>query len=120
MTGYRQSSFDPNAGSSDTGPPLKPYNWVQWTGVAIVCVGAAGCFYFLLEKAGVVPKLTDDAMPFAILPIIGTTLVNSRRAPGQAHDAEALRRRRTLAITLAIVAVILGVVIAIFVSKGAQ
>jgi len=123
MSGYRQSNFDPNAAAwSQPGPPLRPYNWVQWTGVAIAVIGAAGCIYYLLGKAGVVPRLLDDAMPFAVLPIIGATLVNSRRAPGRQLSPETRRKRLLIilvALAVLVLAAVAGFAIAILKSKGA-
>jgi hypothetical protein len=119
MSGYRQSNFDPNAAWGQPGPPMRPYNWVQWTGVAIAVIGAAGCIYYLLGKAGLVPRLLDDAMPWAVLPIIGAALVNSRREPGKPLSPE-MARKRLLIILAAVVVAGIAALIAIYLnSKGA-
>jgi len=120
MSGYRVHSFDPNA-YEQPGPPLKPYNWVQWTGIGIGCVGAALIAIELLGRFGVIPRWVDDfsAMPFMLL-VIGMTLVNSRRAPGtEIGPEQRAKTKRTLLVTAAICAVILGAVVAIEFSGAA-
>ena len=113
MTGYREHSFDPNA-FEQPGPPLKPYNWVQWTGVAIGCVGAALITLNLLGRTGLIPQWVDSSpAPFMLL-VVGMLLVNSRRAPGVQVGSEQLaKNRRTLLITVAICAVIIGAALVI-------
>jgi len=118
MSGYRQTSYDPNA-YEQPGRPLRPYNWVQWTGVAIAVIGAAGCIYYLLGKAGLVPRLLDDAMPWAVLPIIGATLVNSRREPGKPLSRETMRKRLLIILAAVVVAGIVAAIAIYLNSKGA-
>ena len=60
MTGYREHSFDPNA-YEQPGPPLKPYNWLQWSGVAVVIAGAAVIFAEWFGKLGWIPRWIEDA-----------------------------------------------------------
>ena len=51
MSGYRdRSNFDPNV-SSDYGPPMRPYNWVQWTGIGLIALGTLYAIIFLLFPA---------------------------------------------------------------------
>ena len=114
MSGYRQSSFDPNA-YEHPGPPLKPYNWVQWTGVAIGVVGAALIVVDLLGRIGWTPRWIDDPSPapFMLL-ILAAALINSRRAPKTLVGSEQLEKnRRLLLITVAICAAILGAALVI-------
>jgi hypothetical protein len=114
VTGYREHSFDPNA-YEQPGPPLKPYNWVQWTGVAIATVGAALITLHLLGRAGWIPQWIDDPSPapFMLL-VIGTLFVNSRRAPGTLVGSEQLaKNRRVLLITVAICSAVLGAALVI-------
>ncbi len=114
MTGYRQSSFDPYA-HEQPGPPLKPYNWVQWTGVAF---GTAGMAIILLEwagKLGWVPRWIDDAgfAPVSLM-IVALVLINSRRGPSTQVGSEQLaKNRRILLVTVAILAAILGAALVI-------
>ena len=109
MAGYRDTSgYDPYAGG-DYGPPTRPYNWVQWIGVAFIAMGSLSCLAFLLGEVGVIPKLLGKSpQPFTTFPLIGIVLVNSRRQPLSATD-EAQRRRnnRAMLITAAIVVPIL-------------
>ena len=114
MSGYREHGFDPNA-YEQPGPPLKPYNWVQWTGVAIGSVGAILVTLDVLARIGWTTRWIGDPSPapFFLL-ILGTVLVNSRRAPGVEVGSEQLaKNRRTLLITAAICAAILGAALVI-------
>ena len=110
MTGYREHSFDPYA-YEQPGPPLKPYNWVQWSGVAIGSVGAALITLNLLGKVGWIPQWVDDPSPASfVLLVVGMVLINSRRGPAVQVGSEQLaKNRRTLLITVAICAAILGI-----------
>jgi hypothetical protein len=107
MTRYRgTSSFDP---FSTPSRPARPFNWVQWTGVALIVVGVALDLAFLAGEAGWLPKWR--AVPsVAFTPLIfGVLLINSRRGPTADPAPElAAQRRKWLTITIAIVTVILG------------
>ena len=108
MSGYRdESGYDPWAYETP-GRPLRPYNWVQWIGVAFIVAGTVYAIAFLLGEVGVIPKFTRSLQPAPLLPLIGLTLVNSRREPGAPAGSEQLaRNRKVLLITVAIVAPIL-------------
>jgi peptidoglycan/LPS O-acetylase OafA/YrhL len=118
MSGYREHSYDPNAYERQ-GPPLRPFNWVQWTGFGLGVLGAAICVYYLLGKSGWVPPI-DSPMPGAILPLLGVSLINSRRrrAPDPAPELAAARKRWMLVI-VALCTAILGAAVAIQFSQGA-
>lgn len=108
MSGYRQSNFDPNA-YQQPGAPLRPYNWVQWTGFAL---GIVGMGLFLVHIAGkigwIAPPIGYSAAGLIPL-LLGSALINSRRAPSTLVTAEQqARNTRTLVITVAICAVVLG------------
>ena len=111
MSGYREHSFDPNA-YEQPGRPLKPYNWVQWTGVAIGVLGLAIIALGLLGRLGWIPAWFDGPPAGAfMLPIIGISLINSRREPGTQVGSEQLEKnRRILFITTGVLALILGVI----------
>ena len=117
MTGYRQHSFDPNAGVREQGPPVRPYNWVQWTGVAIGLVGVAIDLVYLGGSLGMIPKLLDSPSVGISLPLIGAALINSRRQPGEPLTAE--RKRRALVIIAVAAAVCVLVAAAVIYFKGA-
>ena len=114
MTGYREHGFDPNA-YDRPGPPLRPYNWVQWTGFAIMVAGLLLAFAYFLGKLGLVPQWPGDSspLPFAAI-LLGTVLVNSRRAePTELTPEEQARGRRTLVITAIVCTITLAAVAAI-------
>ena len=114
MNAYRQSSYDPNA-YEQPGRPLKPYNWVQWTGVAVMAVGAALLVASLLGWIGWIPQWMKEFSPAPImLMVLGMVLINSRREPGTQVGSEQLaKNRKVLLITLAVCAVILGAALVI-------
>ena len=119
MSGYRQSSFDPNAGG-EYGAPARPYNWVQWTGVALALVGVGFDLVYLGGRSGFLPQLLDSPSLGIPLPLLGSVLVTSRRDPAASPPAfRDLLGRRWLLLTLIILAAVLGAVLAILTSKGA-
>ena len=106
---YRQSSYDPDA-YEQPGRPLKPYNWVQWSGVALGVVGAMLVTLDVLGRLGWIPQWIDDPSPGAfLLMVLGVILVNSRREPDTlVTEEQREKNKRTLFITAAICAAILG------------
>lgn len=109
MSGYREHSFDPNV-YDQPGPVLKPYNWVQWTGVAVMAVGAGIILVEWAGKLGWLPRWIGDAgfTPVSVM-LLGSVLVSSRRAPGTPIEEEQrARNKRTLLITIAVCAALLG------------
>ena len=113
MTGYREHSFDPNA-YQDPGRPMRPFNWVQWTGVVLGVVGlAVELVYFAGRLGWIEPLFARSPNMFALL-IVGIVLINSRREPP--HDVApelASERRRWLLIIVAACAVIIGVAVVV-------
>jgi hypothetical protein len=107
MAGYREiSNVDPIGTPSR---PARPFNGVQWTGVALIVVGVALDLAFFAGEAGWLPKWR--AVPsVAFTPLIfGTLLINSRRGPTTDPAPKlAAQRRKWLTITVSVVAVILG------------
>ena len=116
--GYREHSYDPNV-HEQAGAPMTPFNWVQWTGVAI---GTVGIFLFLaniLGGLGWIDPIVEDSSAGLIPTLVGAALVNSRREPSTLVGSEQLaRNRKVLLITVAICALLLGVA-AIIEFKGA-
>ena len=109
MSGYREHSFDPNAGG-ETGAPLRPFNGVQWTGVGCLVLALVGYGYYFAERTGLVPDRHFNSMmmglPFLLL---GVTLINSRRQQVVDLAPElASARRKWMLVTIAICAAILG------------
>ena len=105
MASYREHNFDPNA-YEQPGPPLRPFNWVQWTGVALEVIGLGLFLVHLAGKIGWIDPLVGSGV--ALVPmIVGAILVNSRRMPAELVSPEQQERnKRTLVITI-----IAGVVI---------
>ena len=110
MAGYRdRSSFDPNAYERQ-GPPLRPFNWVQWTGVGLIALATLLALAALVGDLGYGPRLFGKSPPpFFALPVIGMLLINSRRQPATDPAPElAAQRKRWLIITAVICALIIG------------
>jgi len=113
MGGYRESSYDPLA-YERPGRPLRPFNWVQWTGVAMLTVGSAYTLAFIAARLGLVRPFVTEMFPGFILCILGSTFITSRREPGTQVGEEQLRRnRKVMLITVAILAA-LGAALLIF------
>lgn len=117
MTGYREHSFDPY-GSPNYGRPLRPFNWVQWTGVGFELVGVATYVAFIFGAFGWTRQLFSTPA-FGMAPLfLGISLINSRREERTDPAPElAAARRKWLAIVVAVCAVILGIA-TIFAMKG--
>ncbi|MGZ2412044.1 hypothetical protein ACUXST_001465 [Sphingomonas sp. F9_3S_D5_B_2] len=109
MTGYREHSFDLNA-PSPQGRPERPFNWVQWCGVAMEVAALVGYGYFVAAKVGWVRDPGFDTMSIALpFLILGQTLIFSRRRDYVDPAPElAAARKRWLIIVVAICAAILG------------
>jgi hypothetical protein len=117
MSGYREHSFDPNAYERQ-GPPMRPFNWVQWTGVVLACIGIAIDIAYVGSAFGWWPKVLNTPAVSSTPLIFGMIMITSRRQPVTDPAPElAAARRKWLVITVAVCAVILGVA-TIFALKG--
>jgi hypothetical protein len=116
MSGYREHGFDPNAGG-DYGPPLRPYNWVQWTGVAFFFLGLAAFLAYFAGRLGLIPKLLDSPVLTTSSMLVGVALINSRRE--LASPSPGTRRRRMLIVTVALAVSALTVILVYLDFKGA-
>jgi hypothetical protein len=113
VSGYRQSSFDPDAYQA-MGRPLRPFNWVQWTGVALVTVGLLLGSIDIAGELGWIGRLFDGDPPTFLLTILGLVLLNSRREPpADVTPEQRAANRRLLSITAALCALALGLAVAI-------
>ena len=111
MSGYRdRSGFDPNAGG-DYGPPLRPFNWVQWTGVASLFVGAAIMLAYIGGSIGVYRRLLDSPTPGTAFVLIAIPLISSRRERGTLSAETKHRRTIILAAALAVCVAVAAFVI---------
>ena len=113
MTGYREHSFDPYA-YEQRGRPMRPYNWLQWCGVALFALGMTLYGLLFAGRFGwikpIVPTHTAGFVPV----IVGVSLINSRREPGTQVGSEQLaKNRRVLLIAIAACAAILGAALVI-------
>jgi drug/metabolite transporter (DMT)-like permease len=116
VSGYRESSFDPNA--SDYGPPLRPFNRWQWIGAGI---GGMGILIMLAALAGgffhLIRADTKDWLPMGTsFCALGTVLISSRRQPGRLRSETTRKRMVILAVGLMVFAAAL---ITILLIKGA-
>ena len=113
MSGYRQSSFDPNA-EGELFPP--PPSWVQRIGIGFLFAGALAIFAFLGGQWGVIPKWIDSPIPSTMLVVLAGPLMGAgaRREP---LSREA--KRRNLIIIAAAFAVCALAAGAIIYFKGA-
>ena len=118
MSGYRdRSNYDPYA-HPRYGRPLRPYNWVQWTGVALALAGVTFELAFLAAQAGWIRKFADSPIIGSSLVLLAIPLINSRREEITDSAPElAAARKRWLLIVGAICFVVLGTA-AIFALKG--
>ena len=116
MIGYRESSFDPYA-YERPGPPLRPYNWVQWTGFALGCVGMAIAFAYLAGRAGWIGQPFESPVPSIGFLMLGIVLINSRRQPGSGAT-RTTSRRTLIGIAFALTAFAFALAAALY-SKGA-
>lgn len=99
--GYRESSFDPNA-YPRSGPPQRPYNWVQWTGVALGSIGVVLVILYFAGRFGWTPEWIDHPAPAMAPLFLGSVLINSRRQQLASDPRSPSRRTLTLiAIALA-------------------
>lgn len=117
---YRDSAsgYDPNA-FEQQGKPLRPFNWVQWTGVAIGGLGVVLTTLDLLGEIGWIPQWLDDSPPTFPLLLLGLLLVNSRREPSSLAGSEQLERnRKLLLVTVAICALVLGIALVVEFGRG--
>ena len=103
MAGYREHSYDPNA-YERPGPVIRPFNWVQWTGVGVAAVGAVLAALYLLAKTGQIPPSVGKTgtAPFMLM-LVGTTIMNSRRHPGTPIDEDQRARNRKMLIAVALI-----------------
>ena len=112
MMSYRRHSYDPNV-FEQPGRPLRPFNWVQWTGVALEVIGLGLFVSHIVGKIGWITPV--GWFQFGVTPmILGALLINSRREPGTLVGSEQVaRNRKLLLITVAICAAVLGAALVI-------
>jgi hypothetical protein len=108
VSGYRQSSYDPNA-YERAGAPMRPFNWVQWTGVGLSAIGMLLAVAMIGAGLGVAWLAPFRNVPAVIPIVVGSLLINSRRHPATDPAPElAPARKRWFTIILVICAIALG------------
>ena len=113
MSSYRQHGFDPNA-YEQPGRPLRPYNWVQWIGVAMAVAGIGVNLAYFAGEFGWTRPVIDNPSPAMALILPAIVLVNSRREPGNlVSELQRQRNRRVLVITVLVCAIVIGAAVAI-------
>ena len=115
MSGYRESGYDPYD-YPRYGQPLRPYNWVQWTGVGLVLVGLVIDVLYFAGRLGWLSRTVNPQIAF--LPIMaGALLVNSRREEltDPAPELAAARKRWLIIVTIFSVVVLGAATIIAFV-----
>ncbi|QNM83896.1 hypothetical protein H8M03_06200 [Sphingomonas sabuli] len=113
MSGYRRHSYDPNV-YDQPGKPLKPYNWVQWTGVAFAMLGLAAFGVHLAGAIGWIDPVLDEPTFAFLFSLIGALLINSRREPGTPVGSEQLaRNRKVLLVAIGVLAVLFAILLAL-------
>lgn len=109
---YRQHSFDPSA-QTVPGKPLRPFNWVQWVGVAMETFAIVWLVLFTAAKLGWAPWGELDMFPATVPAILGAALINSRREPDRVMGTEEMTRNRNwLLWGIAILACVAGILLA--------
>ena len=112
MSGYRESSYEPNA-YQRPGSPMRPYNWVQWSGVGSALVGMGIALAYLAGRAGWIHDPLDSPMPAIIFVMLGSVLINSRREPGSG-PVRVTSRRTLIVIMVGLVAFAIGLAAALY------
>jgi ethanolamine transporter EutH len=105
---YRDTSNYEPFGVENSRRPQRPFNKVQWTGVALAMIGIAiDLAYFANQLGWVRAPWSNPTLAVGPL-ILGVTLVNSRREPAHdlAPELAAARRRWLIIFTIVIVAVL--------------
>ena len=116
MSSYREHSFDPNGGSTDS-RPMRPFNWVQWIGAGLVVAGVAVIVGAFLSRLGwVAPEVHDWLTSGTAFCVLGTVLINSRRESISLTSESKRRRLIIVAVALAVCALTAAI---IFYFKGA-
>ncbi|HEX5257745.1 MAG TPA: hypothetical protein VFW35_03060 [Sphingomicrobium sp.] len=115
MGGYREHSFDPNAGG-EYGPPLRPFNKWQGLGVGVGVLGALVIAAEIASRVGWFPLKHDTVLAGTSLLLVGSMLVNSRRQPGGLTSETSRKRMVIVAVALMVLGAAL---LTIFVLKGA-
>jgi hypothetical protein len=108
MSGYREHSYDPYE-TPTSRRPVRPFNWVQWMGVAFMVAGLAVVGIYAAGRVGWMPELVRNLTPVTGLTLIGVLLINSRQEP--VHDIApelAPERQRWLIIVTVVCVVVLG------------
>ena len=112
MPGYRDTSSYSPYGEPAMGRPLRPFNWVQWTGVALAAIGLDVQFLYFAGQFGWVPAWIRNPGIGTPGLFLGVVLVTSRRQPDIDLAPElAPARKRWMTIVTILCVVTFGVAI---------
>ena len=106
MSGYREHSFDPNA-YQDPGQPLRPFNWVQWTGVTVIAICCAIELAHFAGRLGWIEPVFEESPRAFLFVILGLVLINSRREPPHDVAPELAAQRRGWLVTIVVASVVI-------------
>ena len=105
---YRTDNFDLNA-EMGQGRPLRPYNKVQWTGVALLAIAMVAYAIQIAADLELIAPPPVHAIPIGLpFLLIGVTLVYSRREGADPAPELAAARKRWLIITVVICVALFG------------
>jgi hypothetical protein len=114
MSGYRQSSYDPNAGYVEP-RPLKPYDKWQWLSVAAIGLAAflmlADLLFDFADGWMRLPGIDWSSGAFVTLCIGGLLTMKYRREPTEDEPHPETNERRRLIGGLAFIAVGVAIVV---------
>lgn len=116
MSGYREHSFEPNHWEP-MGPPIRPYNKVQWCGAGLIVIGFGIFLAYIAGRFGWTKAVIDDPMMSTSFMIFGMVLINTRRHPVAPELREQAKRRTMVALTIALVVAVIAAGIAIYVNR---
>ena len=93
---------------------MRPFNWVQWFGVAMLGAGIVLAIAMIGAAFDVAWLKRFLYVPAVVPIVVGNLLIYSRRYPGDSvSELQRTRNQRLLIITVAICTAILGAAVAI-------
>ena len=116
MAGYREHGFEPDHWEP-MGPPIRPYNAVQWAGVGCFLVGIAIFLVYIAGRFGWMKPVIDEPMMSTSFMVFGVVLINTRRHPVAPEDRDRIKRRTTITLIVAVVVAVIAAGLAIYLNR---